>query len=178
MAKNGILARLDAGNLIGADVTKEAEIVFGFDQKIRSVFGVVLQVDDAGDIGSFGFLQGEETDGRRIDEGELAGLVRRSDVILAPYQRFVGSSGVMLWAARAGKPLLTQDFGLLGRMVREHRLGLPTEAGDPRRLAEAIAGAARSDPKALIDVDAAAAFVAGRTPDLFASGVFESLASR
>lgn len=112
---------------------------------------------------------------RRVSSGELDMLVRRCDVVLAPYQRFVGSSGVLLWAARHGKPVLTQDFGLLGRLVNDYRLGLTADCCNPERLAGAIGEVVRSGAGAFIDRSAAHQFAASRTPQRFAEMVFESL---
>ena len=77
-------------------------------------------------------------DDRRLDSDELAALVRQSDVVLAPYQRFVGSSGVLLWAALNGRPVLAQNYGLVGRLTREHQLGLSVDACAPAEIAREI----------------------------------------
>ena len=106
---------------------------------------------------------------RWLEEIEIAGLVRASDVVLAPYQRFVGSSGVLLWAAQAGVPVLTQDYGLIARLVRDHRLGLAADVTDPRILADAIARMAQGDIGACFDPEMAKAFAASRSPDSFAA---------
>lgn len=76
---------------------------------------------------------------RRLTTAELSHVVRRADVVLAPYQRFVGSSGVLTWAASARRPVLAQDYGLVGALVRAHALGLTTDAADPQAIASAIA---------------------------------------
>src|SRR3546814_14644487 len=60
------------------------------------------------------------TKNRHLSSGEIDALVDRCDVVLAPYQRFVGSSGVLLWAASRGRPLLAQDYGLVGRLTADH----------------------------------------------------------
>jgi glycosyltransferase involved in cell wall biosynthesis len=112
---------------------------------------------------------------RWLGSAEIDGLVQRCDIMLAPYQRFVGSSGVLLWAARAGKPLLTQDYGLLGRLVRDHGLGLAVDTTRAADLADGIAEMLRRDPATFINATAAADFVAGRTPESFADQVFASL---
>jgi glycosyltransferase involved in cell wall biosynthesis len=75
---------------------------------------------------------------RFIDRDALADWVSRSDVVLAPYQKAAGSSGVILWAASKGTPVLTQTYGLIGRYVAEHKLGVTTDTTDPRALAKAI----------------------------------------
>lgn len=105
---------------------------------------------------------------RRLAENELATLVARSDVVLAPYQRFVGSSGVLLWAANAGKPVLTSSYGLVGRFVREYRLGLAVDTTDPSALAGGVIAMVRDGPAKFIDEQGAAAFVRGRSPAEFA----------
>jgi glycosyltransferase involved in cell wall biosynthesis len=108
-------------------------------------------------------------DDRRLDSGDLAALVDRSDVVLAPYQRFVGSSGVLLWAARAGRPVLAQEFGLIGRLTRDNRLGIAVDSGDPRKLAREIGRMIEQGPSTFFDHSAAARFVAAQTPQRFAS---------
>jgi glycosyltransferase involved in cell wall biosynthesis len=108
-------------------------------------------------------------DDRRLDSGELAALVDRSDVVLAPYQRFVGSSGVLLWAARAGRPVLAQEFGLIGRLTRDHHLGIAVDSGNPAKLAHEIGRMIEAGPATFFDRAAAARFVAAQTPERFAS---------
>jgi glycosyltransferase involved in cell wall biosynthesis len=108
-------------------------------------------------------------DGRRLDDGELAELIRRSDVVLAPYQRFVGSSGVLLWAARSGRPVLAQDFGLVGRLTRDHGLGLAVDCRDPAAIAAEIVRMVEHGPAAFFDRAAAARFADAQTPQRFAS---------
>jgi glycosyltransferase involved in cell wall biosynthesis len=113
-------------------------------------------------------------DDRRLDQTELDALVTRSDVVLAPYQRFVGSSGVLLWAARAGRPVLAQEFGLVGRLTREHRLGAVADSSDPAKLAAQIERMVEAGPQSFIDLSAAAHFASSRTPHRFASIVLAS----
>jgi glycosyltransferase involved in cell wall biosynthesis len=108
-------------------------------------------------------------DDRRLDGGELAGLIDRSDVVLAPYQRFVGSSGVLLWAARAGRPVLAQAFGLVGKLTRDHQLGIDADTDDPGRLAEQIVRMVERGPESCFNRAAAARFAAAQTPERFAS---------
>jgi len=110
-------------------------------------------------------------DDRRLDRAELDGLVSQSAVILAPYQRFVGSSGVLLWAARAGRPVLAQSFGLVGRLTRDHRLGIVADSSDPAKLAAEIQHMVEGGPQSFIDLSSAADFASSRTPQRFASQV-------
>jgi glycosyltransferase involved in cell wall biosynthesis len=106
---------------------------------------------------------------RRLDDTELAALVRQSDVVLAPYQRFVGSSGVLLWAALNGRPVLAQDYGLIGRLTRDHRLGVPVDACNPERIAREMTRMVEGGPASFFDAPAATRFAAAQTPRRFAS---------
>lgn len=47
-----------------------------------------------------------------------------SDYILALYDKHIGMSAITVRSAAAQKPLLTYDFGLMGKMVTENELGL------------------------------------------------------
>jgi glycosyltransferase involved in cell wall biosynthesis len=113
-------------------------------------------------------------DDRRLESSELASLVQKSDVVLAPYQRFVGSSGVLLWAALNGRPVLAQDYGLVGRLTREHHLGISVDSGDPSRLACEIARMVEQGPASFFDPPAAARFAKAQTPRNFASLVLSA----
>lgn len=113
---------------------------------------------------------------RFLTTPELAWLVRQSSVILAPYQRFVGSSGVLGWAAEARKPVIAQDYGLVGALVRNYRLGLAVDASDPLRIAEAMSQLLQ--PGQLEVAVATArwdAFLVDRRPEAFAAAVFANL---
>lgn len=46
-----------------------------------------------------------------------------SDLVIAAYQEHVGSSGIQVRAAIAGKPLLGPRYGLMGELSRRHHLG-------------------------------------------------------
>ena len=112
-------------------------------------------------------------DDRHLAESEIAALVADADVVLAPYQRFVGSSGVLMWAAAAGKPVITQDYGLLGRLVRDGGLGIGVDTTSAPALAHAIEAAVRRGPGALGDTARMRTFAAGRTPARFAAALLE-----
>jgi len=75
---------------------------------------------------------------RYLPSSNFAHLLNKCDFVLAPYQRFTGSSGVLLWAAGAKKPVITQNYGLLGYLTHEHQLGISTDTTDPKKLAGAL----------------------------------------
>lgn len=109
-----------------------------------------------------------------ISDEDLSALLTQTDVVLAPYQTFVGSSGVLIRAAQYRKPVICQEFGLLGQFVRDFGLGLATDASDPSKLAQALelaakdrllgaAGAARFDE-----------FLKGRDANRFGNQVLQA----
>jgi hypothetical protein len=108
-------------------------------------------------------------DDRRLESRELGVLVRQSDVVLAPYQRFVGSSGVLLWAALNARPVLAQDSGLVGRLTREHRLGVSVDACAPSEIAREITRMVSEGPAGFFDPQSAERFATAQTPKRFAS---------
>ncbi len=69
----------------------------------------------------------------------LAQEVVDCDVVLAPYQNHVGSSGVIFWAVAAAKPLIAQSTGLMGYQLDHYGLGMPVDTHDSKSLAAAFA---------------------------------------
>lgn len=104
---------------------------------------------------------------RRLPDAELDSLVRDCDVVLAPYQRFVGSSGVLIWAAAHRKPVLTQNYGLLAHLVHRYRLGHTLDTRDPALLARGLSAIAARPEIAASDPSGTAAFLSGKTPEIF-----------
>lgn len=108
---------------------------------------------------------------RFISEAELASLLQRADVVLAPYRRFVGSSGVVFWAIAARRPVLAQDYGYLGRFVREHRLGMTADCTDPGHIAAALAQCLARSGEGLCDSAEMKRLADEHAPERFASAL-------
>lgn len=166
--RKGPLVLLDALRLLPGHVAARAAVLFAgrIDPSIREQ--IDARCRNLAQAHSDLWIRIED---RRLDRAELDDLVGRSHVVLAPYQRFVGSSGVLLWAARAGRPVLAQDFGLIGRLTRDHHLGAVTDSSDPIRLSLTIRCMIERGPDTFIDPLAAEQFVESRTPSRFASMV-------
>jgi glycosyltransferase involved in cell wall biosynthesis len=79
----------------------------------------------------------ELEDGFITDEN-LAREIAGSDIILAPYQNHIGSSGVMHWAVAANKPLIAQDTGLIGYQVSKYGLGSAINCQEPELIATTL----------------------------------------
>lgn len=83
---------------------------------------------------------------RYIFEEEEKSLFTASDVVLLPYIKHFGNSAVLSRAAGAGKMVIASDEELVGRLVREHHLGLLFPSGDSAALRQAIASATQATP--------------------------------
>jgi glycosyltransferase involved in cell wall biosynthesis len=66
-----------------------------------------------------------------------------ADVVLLPYVRHFGSSGVLALAAAAGKMAIVSDEGLIARRVKENKLGICFPSGDINGLKKAMTRAQR-----------------------------------
>ena len=109
-----------------------------------------------------------------IPDDRLAGLTRAADLILLPYQRHVGSSGLLLRAAASDTPVVCQSFGLLGHLVRTHALGQAVDTSSPDTVATALSTAIDT-PRAGYNSRSAAEFVAGRSTSAFARSILDHL---
>jgi glycosyltransferase involved in cell wall biosynthesis len=74
-----------------------------------------------------------------VSKAEEALCFCATDVVMLPYIRHFGSSGVLSLAAAAGKRVIAADDGLIGRRVREHRLGLVFTSENAAALKQAMA---------------------------------------
>ena len=112
---------------------------------------------------------------RFLEYAELERALDSCDVVLAPYQRTEGSSGVIGHAAKHGKPVIGPNTGLIGTLIRDYGLGRATNTSDPSDIAGAIQEAL-DDPRELASKEDMQRYVNERSPDQFASTVVETLA--
>jgi glycosyltransferase involved in cell wall biosynthesis len=68
---------------------------------------------------------------------ELRYAIQESDVILVPYLRSEGSSGVIGHAANYSTPVIGSETGLVGHLIRKYELGV-TVPIQPQQLAGAL----------------------------------------
>jgi len=170
--RKGVLNLLDALRLLMPETARRIAVILAgrVDGAIRDA--LTARRERLSAENSMAWLHVED---RWLATEEIAALVEQSDVVLAPYQRFVGSSGVLLWAARAGKCVLAQEYGLVGRLVADHRLGLAVDTSDVRTLARALTTIAHQGPQSFIDPRAASAFAAAHSARSFATSVYASV---
>jgi len=96
-----------------------------------------------------------------------------ADVVLIPYQRHIGSSGILVRAAAAGRPVLASDYGLVGKLVRGKGLGLTIDATQPSAIAAGLTTFLQKPAEALFDETAAREFAAENTAENFAHVLYQ-----
>jgi glycosyltransferase involved in cell wall biosynthesis len=76
---------------------------------------------------------------RFLSTNEIICLLQHCNIVLAPYSRyFIGSSGVLLWAVGAKKPVIAPTYDLLGYQVQNYHLGISIDTTKPKEIAGAF----------------------------------------
>ena len=110
-----------------------------------------------------------------VPDDELVNLIRSSHVVLAPYRRHVGSSGILVWAAHYRRPVISQSYGLMGILVRRYRLGLVCNPADTNALANCIRRAIVEGPETLGNPSGMAEYAAANDTRSFIDALFGAL---
>lgn len=97
-----------------------------------------------------------------------------SDYILTLYQKHVGMGSTIIRAALSEKPILSSDYGYMGQVVKERRLGIVVDSSSP----EAICGAFRKALQGQVTYDKASmrTLAAENTPEAFGEQIFKIIA--
>ena len=77
---------------------------------------------------------------RFILQEEVEWCFAASDAVLLPYRKHFGSSGVLVQAAMAGKPVIASDEGLTADRVRRFNMGWLFRPGDGASLQSVLVG--------------------------------------
>jgi glycosyltransferase involved in cell wall biosynthesis len=110
-----------------------------------------------------------------VDERELGDWFTAADVVLAPYVRHVGMSGILLLAAAYRKPVISQDFGAMGRVTLEYRLGLTADPTNPTDLVRAMRRFLDETPPPDFDPELAYAFAREQSHEQFGETLLGAL---
>jgi glycosyltransferase involved in cell wall biosynthesis len=108
-----------------------------------------------------------------VPEAEVPLYFQLADVVLAPYQRHIGMSGILLLAAAAQRPVLSSDYGLMGEVVRQHKLGLTVDSTAPGEIAGGLARYMMECPAKLCDPVKMKSLVDRHSVETFARTIFE-----
>ena len=73
-----------------------------------------------------------------VSEERMTAMFDMADIVLAPYQFHVGSSGVLIRAASASKPVVGSDYGMVGRTIKRHSLGATVDSTSAADIAQGI----------------------------------------
>jgi glycosyltransferase involved in cell wall biosynthesis len=114
-------------------------------------------------------------DYRFVSEAEVSAYIHTADVVLAPYQKHVGMSGILLLAAAAGKPVLSSDYGLMGELVHRNGLGIAVDSTSPTALAAALSDFLSEPSHDWGDRAQMQEFAAQHSAERFAETLFQSL---
>jgi glycosyltransferase involved in cell wall biosynthesis len=113
-----------------------------------------------------------------LSEEDLEKRLSEADVFLAPYQRHIGSSGMVYSAAAYRRPIITQCSDLIGRQAKNYHLGESVDTANPAEIARAIERLTdqirRGESDPLADY---AGFIKGHGREAFARLVFEKSCS-
>lgn len=112
---------------------------------------------------------------RYIPEKQIQSYFQLADVILAPYQRHIGMSGIINRATVAKKPVLASDYGLMGEMTRRYKLGLAVDSTKATEIAAGLTKFLTESPNAYCDFDLMEQYAARNTPEKFAHTIFKQI---
>lgn len=112
---------------------------------------------------------------RFVEENEIQPMIAAVDLNLVPYVGHIGSSGVLVRAAAAGKPVLATDFGVVGAHVRRYRLGRAVDTWTPEPLTMALRDWLADPSSVPFSPQRARAFAEANTAETFASTFFDRL---
>jgi glycosyltransferase involved in cell wall biosynthesis len=110
-----------------------------------------------------------------IPEDHVLAYFQLADIVLAPYQRHVGMSGILLLAATAGKPILSSDYGLMGELVRRYHLGLTVDSTKPEEIVKGITRCLTEPSQTLCDRTQMQSFAEQHSAEYYASTIFQYL---
>ncbi|MGP1372622.1 MAG: glycosyltransferase family 4 protein [Almyronema sp.] len=110
-----------------------------------------------------------------VPEADVAAYFQLADLVMAPYQRHVGMSGILLQAAAAGKPVLSSNYGLMGELVNRYQLGLAVDSTQPFALADGLHQLLNQPLETFGDRHQMQAFAAQHSAYEFANVIFQRL---
>lgn len=112
-----------------------------------------------------------------VKDSDVQSYFQLSDVILAPYQRHIGMSAVLVRAATAGKPVISSEFGLMGEITRKSSLGLAIDSSKPIEISKTLQIFLNHSDLKIFDKDKMKLFAEQNKADDFAANVFNILTS-
>ncbi len=110
-----------------------------------------------------------------VGEWEIQAYFQIADFVLAPYQRHVGMSGILLLAAASQKPVLSSDYGLMREIVRRYELGLTVDSSVPEKISKGLTRFLEEDSEKLGNRTKMKSFAEQNSAEKFASVILQHL---
>jgi glycosyltransferase involved in cell wall biosynthesis len=110
-----------------------------------------------------------------IPDRDIQPYFQLADVILAPYQRHIGMSAILVRAATAGKPVLSTNYGLMGEIVKRYKLGIVIDASIPEEIAQGLTQFITHSPEKFFDRSSMQLFAEENLAEKFATTVFQNI---
>lgn len=170
--RRGIYQLLEALNLLSDEICQQIclELIgqpssTEEQKKIESRINEILQSKPVQIIRHYEF----------ISEQKVYAYYNFADVVLAIHQKHVGMSGSLVLAAAAQKPVLSSNYGLMGRIVRQHELGLTVDSTKPEEIAKGLTKFLQKSSKQFCDYKKMKAFAYLNSAEKFAKVIFHNL---
>jgi glycosyltransferase involved in cell wall biosynthesis len=112
-----------------------------------------------------------------IRDEEIPLYFQLADLVSALYQRHVGSSGILLLAAAAQKPVLGTDYGLMGELIRRYQLGLAVDSAQPDAIALGLQQWLSREPQALSNPELMRTWANENSAENYAATIFQALST-
>jgi len=109
-------------------------------------------------------------------EDDLIDAMIRCDVMLATRRHHAGVSHNMIWAAAAGRPIISQDTSWMGHITKQESLGLVCDPLDPKAIAAVMTQLVDPAWRAAFKVAGPRAFSSTYTADGYYETVITALA--
>ena len=110
-----------------------------------------------------------------VTDQEIQPYFQIADVILAPYQRHIGMSAILVRAAAAQKPVLSSDFGLMGEVTCRYELGLAVDSTVPTEITKGFTRFLRESPENFGNKERMKQFAEQNNANQFATTIFKHL---
>lgn len=108
-----------------------------------------------------------------VKDADIQPYFLNCDVVVLPYLDHIGMSAILVRAAAAGKPILSTNFGLMGKLAADKHLGLTFDTGQPSSIRRAVKDFLARDFE--FSTAEARSFADLNTPTAFASTIMEAL---
>ncbi|PAX54868.1 glycosyl transferase family 1 [Brunnivagina elsteri CCALA 953] len=164
--RKGVPQLVEAISLLSPDIQQNLCLLFVGEpnsKQLEAWLTPIRQLDSLKIVTRYGY----------VPESEVNSYFQLADVVLAPYQRHVGMSGILLQAAAANKPVLSSDYGLMGEMIRRYRLGLAVDSTLPSEIAKGLTRFLLEAPDNLCDRTKMKGFAEQNSAERFARIIFK-----